>query len=252
MNPSLRRAALRVVLACAAVLAGGAPAAAQFSVEYPPVQGTDAVSIREWLMENDQLGRMARGLNEWIRMPRPVRIRMAECTSSDIRWNAEQRAVELCDRMVVRLYAVTEGQDSARQAVSGTLRYLTLHGVAHAIMDELDLPAGADPEATIDELSALLLMAGGPRSSVSMLNGITTLQRVDEGWGQWNYATAHQLGPERFQNVACLVYGVNPDRFAAVRQAGLVPARTQSRCRTAGTRILDVWGRRLSRYLHPS
>lgn len=251
MRDFFRRAAVRLALAAAAVLALNAPAGAQFVVEYAPVQDADAVQVREVMMQSGNLGTLSDGLNRFIRMPRRIPLRMMDCTSSDIRWNAEEHALELCYRMVIRMVGIAAEQDSLWGALSWAHLYLTVHGTAHAIIDELDLPAGTDPEARVDELSALILMsAAGPEISVRMLNGIILLQRVDTGWDSWDHATTHGLGPERFQNVACLVYGVNPDRFVTLRRAGLVAAGAQQRCRTAGTRMLDVWGRRLERYLN--
>ena len=127
---------------------------------------------------------------------------------------------------------------------------MTLHGVAHGIISEFGVPAGTDPEATVDELSALLIIAGGgPQGAAFTLNGITSLQRADTRWGEWAYATEHRLGPERFRNVACLVYGASPEAFASLRQAELVPADARQRCRTAAVRNAETWTRRLGRYL---
>lgn len=247
---SLRRVMMRVLLAAAAVLALNAPARAQFAAEFPPVQDPTAARMREGMMQSGQLEAMARGLNGWIRMPRRTPLRMAECPSSDIRWNAEDHAVEICYRMVTRLFGIAAGRDSVQQALGWAYIYMTLHGVAHGIIDEFNVPAGTDPEATVDELSALLIIAGRePRMAAAVLNGMSTLQRADTAWSSWAYATAHGLGPQRFQRVACLVYGADPEGHPALRQSGLVPADARQRCRTAAVRNAETWTRRLGRHL---
>jgi hypothetical protein len=240
----LALAALAVVL--------GTPVRAQtgFVVEYPPVQSTAAARNREWLMETRRLEGLASGLNSWIRMPRRVALRMVECPSSDIRWNAAEHAVEMCYRMITRIYGLAAGQDSLRAAAPGAHLFVTFHGVAHAIIGELDLTVGTDPEAAVDELSALLLVAAGPREfPLFVLGGISALHRADPEWGSWDHATEHGLGPERFRNVACLVYGADAEGFASLRTAGLVPAGAQQRCRSAALRSVNLWSRRLGRYL---
>jgi hypothetical protein len=236
--------------AAAAVLAG--PLHAQsFVADYPPVQGSDAVSLREWLIETGRVERLASWLNGWIRMPRRVTLRMVECPSSDIRWNRQEHTVEMCYRMITRLYGIAEGRDSLVEAATGAHYFVTLHGVAHGIIEELNLPVGADPEAAVDELSALLLIASSrnPENPAFVVGGVTTLQLADPGWGNWVYARNHGLGPERFRKVACLVYGSNSERFASLRTRGLVPEGARQRCRTAALRSVDVWSRRLGRYL---
>lgn len=248
MRDFFRRAAVRLALAAAAVLALTAPAGAQFVVEYAPTQDADAGYVREVMMQGGNLGNLSESLNEFIRMPRRIPLRMMDCTSSDIRWNAEAHVLELCYRMLVRMAGIAAEQDSLWRAVSWAHLYLTVHGTAHAIIDELNLPAGTDPEARVDELSAVLMMGTAPPAvSLRMLEGINLLQQADPGWDSWAYATAHRLGPERFRNVACLLYGVN-DGYAGLRQAGLVAAGAQQRCRTASLRMVDVWSRRLSPY----
>lgn len=237
-------------LAAAAVLA--IPLHAQqatFVVEYPPVQATDAVRSREWLMERGQVEVLASWLNRWIRMPRRVTLRMVECPSSDVRWNREEHAVDMCYRMITRLYGIAQGQDSLARAAGGAHLFVTLHGVAHAIIGELGLNVGADPEAAVDEMSALLLNAiRHPSTPVFVVGGITALHRADPGWGTWAYATEHGLAPERFQNVACLVYGTSPEHYAMLRSEGLTPPDAQH-CRAAAVRMAEVWTRRLGRYL---
>jgi hypothetical protein len=248
MREFILRAAVRLALAVAAVLALTAPAGAQFVVEYAPTQDADAGHVREVMMQSGILGTLSESLNAFIRMPRRIPLRMMDCTSSDIRWNAEAHALELCYRMIIRMAGIAAEQDSLSGAVSWAHLYLTVHGTAHAIIDELDLPGGTDPEARVDELSAVLMMGTTPPVvSLRMLEGIHLLQQADTGWDSWAYATAHRLGPERFRNVACLLYGVN-DGYAGLRQAGLVAAGAQQRCRTASLRMVDTWSRRLNPY----
>jgi Putative metallopeptidase len=218
-----------ILAAAAAVLAAPLPAQTGFVVEYPPVQEASAARMRESLLASGRFERLSRGLNGWIRMSRQVTLRPVECTSSDIRWNGEDHAVELCYRMLTRLGGITAGKDSLVHAMINAHFFMTLHGVAHALVDELDLAVGPEPEAGIDELTALLLMAGaGEDGSVSILQGIVTLQRADPRWGEWAYATEHGLQPARFQNVACLVYGINPDRFDGCARRGCWPPAANS------------------------
>jgi hypothetical protein len=245
----IRLRPLALAAAAAAVLA--APLQAQsFVADYPEVQGTDAVHLRAWLIETRRVERLTSWLNAWIRMPRQVTLRMVECPSSDIRWNRQAHALEMCYRMITRLYGIAAENDSLVEAATGAHLFVTLHGVAHGIIDELNLPVGVDPEAAVDELSALLLIATrhweNPRFVVG---GVTALQAADPGWGSWAYARNHGLTPERFRNVACLVYGTNSEGFASLRTSGLVPAGAQQRCRAAALRSADVWSRRLGRYL---
>ena len=226
---SIRLRPLVLAATAAAVLAGPLPAQS-FVAEYPPVQGSDAVYLREWLMETGRVERLASWLNGWIRMPRRVALRMVECPSSDIRWNRQEHAVEMCYRMITRLYGIAEGQDSLVEAATGAHYFVTLHGVAHGIIEELNLPVGADPEAAVDELSALLLIAssrnpenvafvvGGGRHPAGGRSGVGKLGLCPEPWAGARAVPQRGLPGVRKQLRAVRVaahQGAGPRRCAA-------------------------------------
>jgi hypothetical protein len=191
------RPLLLAALVAAAVFAGSLRAQS-FVAEYPPVQGSEAIRQREWLMETGNVERLAGWLNRWIRMPRRVALRMVECPSSDIRWNRQEHAVEMCYRMITRLYGIAAEDDSLRRAAGGAQLFVTMHGVAHAIIGELGLPVGADPEVAVDELSALLLTAVPHHETPAwVVGGVTALQAADAGWANHGAPAGARALPER-------------------------------------------------------
>jgi Putative metallopeptidase len=238
------------ILVTAAVVALAAPVRAQtgFVAEYPPVQSAEAARQREWLVGSRKVDMLAASLNRYIRMPRQVALRMVECTASDFRWNAQERAVEMCYRMLTRIYGIAAGDSILGRAADGAHLYLTLHGVAHAIVDELDLPTTDGEEAAVDDVLVLLVANMWDPLPFYMVSGITTLQRADPRWNEWAYATAHGITAERLRNLACLVDGMR-DGDRGLRAAGLADPAAGRRCRTAALRLVDVYGRRLGRYL---
>ena len=244
--PTLRNVFCAALL-CAAALSSPAGAQAGFVAEYPEVQSAEAARVRQWMMEQRQLESFSLAMNQWLRMPRRIAVRMAECPTSDVRWVPEQRAVEICYRMGTRVSNLLAA-DTLREAFAPAMFFLQLHGVAHAVIDELDLQVGGREEQAVDELVALLLMRFYDPSG-AVLKGITTLQRADPNWDQWDFAGGHGLTTARIQNVACLVYGINTRAFEQIRRDGLFPASRASQCTTAGQRLLSVWGTRLGNRL---
>jgi hypothetical protein len=153
----------------------------------------------------------------WLSMPRPLTLRPMECPASDLRWVPEEATLQVCYRMLVRLAGVLSAADSTRSAWAPAVYYFLLHGMAHAIVDELDLPTPSGEERTVDEVMALMLIpAGGDRASTILL-AVRTLQGADARWDTWEHARTHQLGPERLETVACLAYGANPSAFPEFR-----------------------------------
>lgn len=241
--------------ALAAALVLGAPASAQsrpepgFRVELGEAQDPGSVRVRGWLEQTRTLPMFAMGLSAWIRMPRPVTLRAAECATSDVRWVPEQAAVEICYRMGVRLMGRLAA-DSTRNAFRGALGFLILHGVAHAVVDEMDLPTAGGEEQAVDELMALMIVPQGDEAGTWVLQAMHTLQRADASWSEWEWVRTHQLTPARVENIGCMAYGANPSVFRRYRESGLVPAARAGGCAAAYSRVLNGLGRRLQRYMN--
>lgn len=243
------RTALCAALLSAAAAAGPARAQSGFYAEYPEVQDAQYAGVRASMMETRQLENFSRWMNQWLRMPRRVALRMAECPTSDVRWAPDQRAVEICYRTGTRLAGLLQA-DTLHNAFAPAMWFLQLHAVAHAAIDELNLQVGPREEQAVDEFTALLLMRFGPQGARDVLKGITTLQRADPSWAEWDFAESHGLTAARVQSIACMVYGMNTTHFAPVRQAGLIPAARVSTCSAAGQRVLGTWGSRLGNRLN--
>lgn len=97
---------------------------------------------------------------------------------------------------------------------------------------------------------ALLLIHQGPEYGAMMVGGMKALHAADTGWAQWDYATAHALGPQRFETVACMAYGANPRLFGDYREQGLVSAERAPRCAAAYQRVYNGLGQRFSRHMN--
>lgn len=231
------------------LLCAGAPAQGQarpgWRAELGEARSSEAMQMRRTLEQSDALQPLAQWFSYWLVMPRPVALHAVDCPTSDVRWVPEEAAVQVCYRMLVRLAGLLTAEDSTRAAWAPALYYLVLHGMAHAITDELDLPTPGGEERAVDELMALMLVpAGGARGS-EILAGMRTLHRADPRWDEWDHARVHQLTPERLETVACLAHGANPPVFPEYRRSGLIPAARAGGCAAAYQRLARGLGRRL-------
>jgi hypothetical protein len=249
----MRRRWIFAAVAAALVLA--APTSAQtrprpwLTVELAETQDADALRIRGWLEQSGTLQLVAAGFNRWVRMPRPITLRATECATSDVRWVPDQAAVEVCYRMGVRLGGMLTA-DSTRGAYRPALGFIIMHGMAHAVVDELNLPTPAGEEQAVDEVTALFMVPHDLESSITLLTAIRTLQRADSGWAQWEWVRTHQLTPERLENIACMAYGANPSFFRRYRDTGLVSAARAGGCAAAYNRVFNGLGQRISRVMN--
>lgn len=248
----MMRQALVVVRALlfAGVVLVAVPGHAQFRAELAPATDAASLRLRQSSEQSQHMVRYAERLNRWVNLPRPVTIRMLECPTSDLRWVPADQVIEVCYRMAIRILSLMSQADSTVRMGGPAIEFLLFHGVAHAIVDELDLPTPAGEEQAVDELAALLLIHTGPRFGTALVEGVTALQRTDPRWAEWEFATAHGLTAERFETIACIAYGANPQVFGLYREMGLVPAARAGSCAAAYRRVAaGALGRRLERYM---
>lgn len=251
----IRRAALVCALLAAAAVQSAeaqAPRAQRgFRAELAPAEEAMSIRVRQSFEQSRSMTLFAQHLNHWVNMPRPVTLRWLECPTSDLRWVPETQSVEMCYRMAIRIMSVLDvTQSEARyRAAMGATFFVMFHGVAHAMVDELDLPTPNGEEQAVDELMALMIVHERTETGTMMIGGVKQLHAADARWAQWEYATAHGLVPERFETIACLAYGANPRYFGAYLEQGMVPAARAPRCAAAYQRVLNGLGARLARHM---
>ncbi|HEU0013551.1 MAG TPA: DUF4344 domain-containing metallopeptidase [Longimicrobium sp.] len=244
-------AALACLLAAAPVHAQ-APAAPSrgFVAEYAPTDDADHASIRASMQEHGFLEQVATHWNHWVRLPRRVPLRMAECPESGVEYDAVETAVNACYRTIDRFQGLSRAEGDWAHA-GGAMIFMLAHAAAHAMGDVLALPQSARTEEGAHELTALLLAYSG-RTRLDAVLGLHRVMELDSTWAEWGYARRHALTPERLRGLACLVYGSVPPDFvqhlAGLRQAGLVSDERAPRCRPEYVRLIERWGVRLDRH----
>lgn len=242
--------ALAAALTFMAVAPLAAAAQTGFQVELTETQDPGSVRVRSWFQQTGSLNAMARTLNRWVRLPHPMTLRAADCPESDVRWVPEQRAVEVCYRMAVRVLGRLAENDSTRRAAGPAMAFLALHGAAHAIVDELDLATTGGEERAVREVMALVLVPEGPETGSRVLASLRTLHGADPGWAEWKWAQTHELTPEHLEDIACLAYGSNPAVTRPYRDAELLAAARARGCAAEYQRLYNGLGRRISRHMN--
>lgn len=126
-----------------------------------------------------------------------------------------------------------------RDFVLANIEFTLLHEIAHVLIWELNLPVFGREEDAADNIAVIALLmleenGGG--------NGVLDkLQSVAEGWKiEWRqveddqidlaYWDLHSLEIQRFYNIACLVYGADPENREQVLQATALPADRAEFC----------------------
>lgn len=192
-------------------------------------------------------------LNGWISLPQRIVLTFAACGRADAFYEPETRTVTMCYEL---LAAFTEAfgdmpGEERDQVVLGATDFIFYHEVGHALIDVLDLPTLGREEDAADQLAVYILTDGTDEGEQAAIDGAVALYRLEEEMDEFAFADEHSLGPQRFYNIACWVYGQNPKKYAhlLLRSGGVLPDARAERCPGESAQIESSWDRLLAPYL---
>ncbi len=197
-----------------------------------------------------------------ISQRRPGRRELGGSGSQALRRGVSQRAL----RRVVAVLAVvavtlavaprgasaqradTGGRDVARlfdsspeEFVIANAQFVLMHELAHLVIDEKRVPILGPEENAADYIAAMLLIrpravpSEGPDAllhvAVNTAEGFALEWRRRERIGAaLPYWDSHSLTVQRFETLACLLYGSNPERFGVLPERLEMPAARARAC----------------------
>jgi hypothetical protein len=135
-------------------------------------------------------------------------------------------------------------EHSARDAVEfvlGNVEFLVLHEIGHFLITEKNIPILGPEENAADYIATLALLreapldpALGDRARRSLLAAAdafaATWQRGEAVGANVPYWGLHALSIQRFYEIACLLYGSDPEGFAAVPDVAGLPRERAAGC----------------------
>ena len=237
--------------AAAPRMAGGEGAArltGTFRVRYPGVRDATYAEWRGDFRRARFLEDLAAWLNGWIALPRGVTLVFDECGEPNAFYEPEKREVVVCYELVEELDQVFADEADPAQAVDDALVFTVLHEVGHALVHVLDVPITGREEDAVDQLAALVLADGTAEGDAAAINGVRGLPDEDEV-DDLAVADEHALSGQRYYNVLCLVYGQDPEAYAAWVDDGTLPEERAARCPAEYAQASSSWERLLAPYL---
>jgi hypothetical protein len=229
------------------------PAAAPragFVVEAPELKSDRYVELARDFARNDPLQTLARELNATLRVPRPIRLRYAECEEANAYYDPAARRITYCFELIEQIAedfgARLDDDAELAQAVAGASRFIVLHEAGHALVDVLSLPITGREEDAVDQLSTWLLVgdAAGDDAVLSAAAAFS-INGATRGVAEGDFAGEHSLDEQRFYNMVCWVYGRDPRRHADLIETAGLPAARAAGCGEEYRRLDASWRRLL-------
>jgi 3'-phosphoadenosine 5'-phosphosulfate sulfotransferase len=184
-------------------------------------------------------------------LPRSVGVRLAQCGNVNAFYSPRQGAVTMCYELLNHLanIFVPDGRwtQAQSEAVDGAVNFIMYHEVGHALVDVMDLPVTGREEDAVDQLATYILVGSGEKGAQAAFNGVLAVQPGRNAvYDNSDFADEHSLGPVRLFNIACWVYGSDPQKYSRIVSEGMLPRERAVRCPGEYQRMSKAWERLLS------
>jgi hypothetical protein len=210
--------------------------------------------VDRWFRKSDILQNYSRIFNRFT-LTKPVVVTAGECgvPNAFYKPNGEVKTIVLCyefvDEVIEEFRYDGMTQEKLDKWVVGTATFVLFHEFGHALIDVLDLPITGREEDAVDQLATLLLANANPEAAYAA-------GEFFRQWGDWgdlglfkrtqSFADEHAIDQQRFYNVLCWTYGVNPQERFLIGER--IPEGRRARCAGEWKQLESSW----KRILEPS
>jgi hypothetical protein len=244
---SMRSAAPAPALALsvlALAFLGCPPAAAQLSFgpvngkinyAYVPPKSLKYVPTLERLQQFRFLEQLSEFFSP-LRLPHTFSMTTVECGMANAFYAPTQRRIAICYEFVeaIERAAPKPGEVSEfsyEEVVIGGLVRTTLHELAHATFDMLQVPVAGREEDAADQLAIYIALQFSPEVARTVVRGAAYVSKVWYGFSAPVYWDEHGTGLQRYYNMLCLAFGGMPDQFKEFVDKSDLPRSRADNCR---------------------
>jgi hypothetical protein len=231
---------------------GGVSTMRGFRVSYLASKDELHERLRGALEKGHVFEALAENLNEDIRLPRSVRVNLADCGTVNAFYDPTRKQIYMCYELMsyfAGIFAnaakkstkpVSDGHVAL--AMMGATQFVFFHEVGHGLIDILKLPAVGREEDSVDQLAALILIGAGEEGvGMAMAGAYWFKLSHDAGNDRMPFSDEHAFDGQRYYNILCLVYGSNPTKYAQIASSGALPRDRAVRCPSEFKKISKAW-----------
>ena len=197
-----------------------------------------------------------------LRLPRDILVTIKECRAEAASYDREKKEIVLCYEFYDSLNMVFLSQHTRQNHTEPTdqemgrllmrgydvMTFTLYHEIAHALIDQLKLPAVGREEDAADQLATIVLLRrkDGPEIAGSVAIYFSLLaeqQAAGAGFVQTRvpYWDEHSFDLQRMYNIICHVYGSDPARFSDLAGSSTLPASRAAKCQPEFESIGSAW-----------
>ena len=232
----------------------------RISIRYVPPKNPIHQKIYADLKQREALERLQEFLSP-IRLPEKLRISLAGCDGEPDAFY-EDAAITICYEYINELWEnmleeTTLDGVAPIDLVIGPLFEVSLHEVAHALFDMLELPVLGREEDAADQVAAYIMLQVGELEARRLIIGTAYAYKTDEKRSGpcrpvEDYASEHSTPAQRGFNLLCIAYGADSKLFADIVSRGYLPKARAEYCDEEYEQVQDAFEILIKPHLDPS
>lgn len=217
---------------------------------YGEVQNERFEEINESFKDKRVVDDITNSLNRILSLPTDVKVTFTDCGKINAWYQPNTKTITFCYEFMEYFHekavAMGKSEEEAEQMTTGATLFFFFHELGHCLIDVYDLPATGREEDSVDQLSTYVLMDGeDDYGETSAVSGVLMFRAMaeDEKLSAQVFADEHSLSSQRAFNLACWMYGKNPDRYSFFVEAELLTEARAPRCPNEYQKMSSAWQR---------
>ena len=220
-----------------------------FVPEHIDVTNSRYAEIDRQVRQARLLEKGADALNRALILPKDITLRSRDCNGEvNAYYNPADSSVTVCYELMEHFFKVFKAggssDDQAYQKMFDCIRFVFLHEIGHALIDQYKLPIMGNEEDAADRCSAYInleeLGDDGVKAVFAAADAFAIESKLSSGSNR-NMADEHLLSEQRFYNSLCMLYGSNTTKYENIVTQGYLPKERAVRCETEYQKTVDSW-----------
>lgn len=219
-----------------------------FKVEHLAIETPRYQEIDRQVKADKLLELAAEKLNRALILPNDIVLRTKDCKEVNAFYDAAERSVTMCYELMEHFYRTFkssgESDEKSYAKMSDAVRFVFLHEIAHALIDQYKLPIAGNEEDAADRCSAYInlkeLGDDGVKAVFAAADAFS-IESKQNANAKRNMADEHMLREQRFYNSLCMIYGSDPAKHSNIVSQGYLPKERAVRCQGEFQRTVDSW-----------
>ncbi|MGH7782383.1 MAG: DUF4344 domain-containing metallopeptidase [Candidatus Binatia bacterium] len=220
-----------------------------FTVEHIDVVNPKFAEIDKQVRQERLLEKGADALNRALILPTNIMLRTKDCNGEvNAFYNPDDDSITVCYELMEHFFKVFKSagssDDVAYQKMFDAVRFVFLHEVGHALIDQYKLPIMGNEEDAADRCSAFINLTelgdSGVKAVFAAADAFAIESKMTQGKDR-NMSDEHLLSEQRFYNSLCMIYGSDTSKYENIVTQGYLPKERAVRCETEYQKTVDSW-----------